>query len=130
MIVLDTHAWVWWVQDEDRLSARQRKAIKTNEADIIGISVISCWEVAKLVQKGRLELPVDVVDWVGAALAYPGVRLLELSPDIAIASTRLPGEFHNDPADQLIVATARVFDCPLVTSDSKVVHYPYVETIF
>ena len=65
----------------------------------------------------------------GAALAYPAVRLLELSPDIAIASTRLPGEFHSDPADQMIVATARAFDCPLVTSDGKIVRYRHVETI-
>ncbi|MBI4753096.1 type II toxin-antitoxin system VapC family toxin, partial [Candidatus Desantisbacteria bacterium] len=67
--------------------------------------------------------------WFEQALSYPGIRLLELTPEIAIESTQLPGYFHRDPADQLIVATAKVHGCQLVTSDSKILIYPYVETI-
>jgi PIN domain nuclease of toxin-antitoxin system len=84
------------------------KLIEDNEDDEIGVGTISLWEVAKLVELGRLVLPVALGDWFRDALAYPGVTLVELTPDIAIESTQLPGRFHRDPADQIIVATARV----------------------
>ena len=91
------------------------------------MSAISCWEVAKLVECGRLILPCSVFDWLQQALAYPGVRLIELSPRICVESTQLPGIFHRDPADQIIVATARVLDAPLVTMDGKILSYPRVK---
>jgi PIN domain nuclease of toxin-antitoxin system len=93
----------------------------------LGISAISCWEVAKLVEYGRLTLPLPVLDWLDQALAYPGMRLLELTPRIAVESTQLPGTFHRDPADQLIVATARIYTCPLVTLDGRIRAYPHVQ---
>ncbi len=129
MIVLDTHIWVWWVHGDERLAATQGEAIAAHENDVIGVSAISCWEIAKLVEYGRLELPCSLEEWFGQALSYPGIQLLELSPAIAIESTRLPGEFHRDPADQIIVATARVYGCRLVTSDDKILGYPHVTTI-
>lgn len=85
--------------------------------------------MAKLVERGRLELPYSLEEWFELALSYPGVSLLELTPEIAIESTRLPGQFHRDPADQIIVATARVYGCPLVTSDGQILEYAHVETI-
>jgi PIN domain nuclease of toxin-antitoxin system len=85
--------------------------------------------VAKLVEYGRLELPCLLIEWFEQALGYPGIHLFELTPDIAVASTQLPGEFHRDPADQIIVATARVYGCPLVTSDGRMLAYPHVETV-
>jgi PIN domain nuclease of toxin-antitoxin system len=129
MIVLDTHIWVWWVHGDERLSKLQIDVIQANEDDVIGVSAISCWEVAKLVERGRLELPCSIAEWFEQALAYPGVRILELTPEIAVASTQLPGEFHNDPADQIIVASARINNCSLVTSDDKILNYPHVKTI-
>ncbi len=108
MIVLDTHVWVWWVHGDERLTPAQREAITANETDLIGVSAISCWEVAKLVEYERLQLPGPIEEWFDQALSYPGIQLLALTPEIAIESTRLPGEFHRDPADQIIVATARV----------------------
>lgn len=129
MIVLDTHVWVWWVHGDERLTETQAEMIETNETNIIGVSAISCWEIAKLVGYGRLELPCSLREWFEQALSYPGIRLLELTPEVAIESIQLPGEFHRDPADQIIVATARVHGCPLVTSDSKLLKYPHVETI-
>lgn len=129
MIVLDTHIWVWWVTSVDKLSARQAEAIRAGESDAIGVSAISCWEVAKLVALGRLALALPLDDWMEVALQYPGVTLLPLTAQIAIASTRLPGEFQNDPADQIIVATARAHDCPLLTRDGKILKYPEVNTI-
>jgi PIN domain nuclease of toxin-antitoxin system len=82
-----------------------------------------------LVEYGRLELPSSLGEWFEQALSYPGVQLLALTPEIAIESTQLPGEFHRDPADQIIVATARVYECPIATSDDKILNYPHVRTI-
>ncbi len=129
MIVLDTHIWVWWVHGDDRLTEKQAEVIKTNEADTIGISAISLWEVAKLVEYDRLTLPYPVEEWFELALGYPGIGVLALTPEIAAASIQLPGSFHRDPADQIIVATARNHACSLLTSDQKLIKYPHVESI-
>ena len=93
------------------------------------VSAISCWEVAKLVQYGRLELACPLEEWMEQALAYSGVHLLELTPRIATESTKLPGSFHRDPADQIIVATARIYDIPLLTVDSRILQYPHARTL-
>ena len=129
MIILDTHAWVWWVLDDDKLTKSQQMSIKENEAGEIGVSAISVWEVAKLVELGKLKLPNSLEEWFDQALSYPGIRVIELSPQIVIDSTHLPGKFHRDPADQIIVATARNFDCPLITSDERILNYKHVKTI-
>ena len=126
MIVLDTHIWVWWVHGDAALSASTRTMLDAAEQTGLGVSAISCWEVAKLVERGRLSLPCPVYDWMQQALSYPGVRLIELSARISVESTQLPGTFHRDPADQIIVATARVLDVPLVTVDAKILEYPHV----
>lgn len=128
MIVLDTHIWVWWVDGGANLAPEQTRHLNEHQDDGLGISVISCWEVTKLVQVKRLVLTCPVQDWIDQALAYPGVRLLDLTPQIAVDSTQLPGEFHRDPADQIIVATARFYDCPLMTADSKILNYAHVKT--
>jgi len=129
MIIIDTHIWIWWVHGDENLAKSQFDAIQANASEVIGVSAISCWEIAKLVERKRLELPVPLEKWFGQALSYPGVHLLRLTPKIAIESTRLPGEFHRDPADQIIVASARVFDCSLVTSDERIINYPHIKTI-
>ena len=129
MILLDTHIFLWWVHGDQQLTETQKAVIRANEADVIGVSAISCWEIAKLVEYGRLELPHSLSDWFNLALSYPGVRLVALTPDIATESTHLPGEFHRDPSDQIIVATARVHSCPLITSDRKLLEYQHVEAI-
>lgn len=126
MIILDTHIWIWWVHGDASLPTTIRTLLEASEKTAIGVSAISCWEIAKLVQCQRLTLPCPVFDWLQQALAYPGVRLLDLSPRIAVESTLLPGTFHRDPADQMIVATARVFNTPLVTMDAKILAYPHV----
>ena len=129
VIILDTHVWVWWVHGDERATQTQTEIIEANEGDEIGVSAISCWEVAKLVERGRLDLLCPLEEWFDSALNYPGIRLIGLTPAIAIESSRLPGPFHRDPADQIIVATARVYDCPLVTSDTRILQYPHVETV-
>jgi PIN domain nuclease of toxin-antitoxin system len=129
MIVLDTHAWVWWAHEDAHLTETQKSAIAASETDVVGVRAISCWEIAKLVEHGCLDLATPLDEWFEQALSYPGIHLLALTPEIAIESTRLPGEFRRDPADQIIVATARVYDCPLVTSDEKILTYPHVTTV-
>ncbi len=129
MILLDTHIWVKWVLDEKQLPSHVQRQIIEHEMEGLGVSVISCWEVAKLFELKRLHFDMDVPDWINQALQYPGIQLLELSPRIAVESTRLPGEFHRDPADQLIVATARIHDCPLLTLDRKILAYSHVKLL-
>jgi PIN domain nuclease of toxin-antitoxin system len=126
MILLDTHIWVWWVQGDVRLRVDHLRILAENEARGLGVSILSCWEVAKLVEVGRLAFSCPVLEWLEQALAYPGIRLLELTPQIAVASTQLPGVFHRDPADQIIVATARELDLPLLTVDQRILDYPHV----
>ena len=84
---------------------------------------------ALLAAANKITLPLPVEDWVRDALAYPGVRLLGLTPEIAIASTRLPGSFHKDPADRILVATTRSLAIPSLTADAKILHYPHVQTL-
>jgi PIN domain nuclease of toxin-antitoxin system len=129
VILLDTHIWVWWVDGAASMTPTQRQHVEDHETSGLGVSVISCWEVAKLVELNRLVLQCPVAEWIEKALAYPGVRLLYLTPRIAIESTQLPGAFHRDPADQIIVATARIRRCPLVTADARILNYPHVSTL-
>lgn len=113
---------------DSRLFEAHAKLIEDNEDGEIGISAISRWEVAKLVELGRLVLPVAMDEWFASALGYPGVTLVNLTPDIVIESTRLPDRFHRDPADQLVVATARVLGSDLLTTDQRIRDYPHVKT--
>lgn len=129
MILLDTHIWVWWVAQDPALSDSARQLIQEHEPEGLGVSIISCWEVAKKVEVGKLVLDREIRAWIEAALAYPGVMLIGLTPEIVVEWTRLPGSFHRDPADQMIVATARVLGVPLLTSDERIRAYEGVETL-
>ena len=129
MIVLDTHVWVWWVHGDAKLPEDYARVIAEHESSGLGVSVISCWEVAKLVEYNRLTLPDTLDKWMEEALGYPGIRSLDLSARIAIESTRLPPPFHKDPADQIIVATARVYDCRLLTLDHKIRSYEHIKLL-
>jgi PIN domain nuclease of toxin-antitoxin system len=123
LIVLDTHAWVWWAAESKKLSASARAQIEA--ANRIGVPAISCWEVAMLVAKKRLELDRDVLLWMRQALALPRVEILALSPEIASNAATLSG-FHGDPADRLIVATALILESTLITRDRLIRDWPGV----
>ncbi len=129
MIVLDTHIWVWWIHGDAHLTSQQVAWLQHYESQGLGVSAISCWEVAKLVEYDRLVLPCPVGEWMEQALSYPGIQFLNLTPQIAIESTQLPVGFHKDPADQIIVATARVHNCQLLTVDAKILNYEHVNTL-
>ncbi len=131
MIVLDTHAWVWWVSGSTELSRRARRAIEAGVEDgSVRVSAISVWEVAQLVARGRLELTVDVADWVGSCEALPFLGFVPVDSRIALRSTDLPAPLHEDPADRVIVATALVLGAPLVTKDNRLRRYRHIETIW
>ncbi|CAK0756540.1 PIN domain nuclease, a component of toxin-antitoxin system (PIN domain) [Gammaproteobacteria bacterium] len=127
MIILDTHIWIWWIHNDAQLTNKQRKLIQDNEDKGLGVSAISCWEIAKLIELKRLTFHCPINEWMETSLNYPGIKLLELTPQISIESTQLPGEFHRDPADQIIVATARIHRCKLLTADDKILKYPHIE---
>lgn len=124
MILLDTHVLVWLVEDDGRLGPGARSQLeRTRDAEGLGVSAITPWEIAMLVAKGRLHLALEVGVWVDRALSLPGVALLPIEPAIAVDSVRLPGEFHADPADRLIVATARHWPATLLTGDKAILRY-------
>lgn len=124
LVLLDTHVWVWLLNGDPRVGRKARTAIERSlSAEAVLLSAISPWEVAMLVGKGRLTLDRDVGEWVQMATTLPGVRLEPIAPDIAVASTRLPGNLHADPADRLIVATARHLGAVLLTNDGLLLDY-------
>ncbi len=132
MIVLDTHAWVWWVSDPDRLpkSARKRIKAEVNSGDPLRVSSISAWEVAMLVERGRMELTIDVRDWIAKSHAIPLLEFVPVDNMIAVRSVQLPDFPHRDPADRMIVATALGLGATLVTADQRLAQYEHVETIW
>lgn len=133
MIVLDTHALIWIVSDDAQLGKVARTKIEeTARTDRLAVSAITPLEIAMLVEKGRLQLGQDVRLWIESSLALPGIHLTPIEPEIAVASVQLPGIFHADPADRIIVATARHYNAQLITADRSILSYSatgYVQTI-
>ncbi len=131
MIVLDTHAWVWWVSKPELLSPYAKNAADdAARRHELFVSTISSWEVALLIEKGRLLLSLDVRDWIARCEALPFIIFVPVSNSIAVASVRLPGFPHADPADRIIVATAMSLGANLVTKDEKIQGYPHLKTIW
>jgi PIN domain nuclease of toxin-antitoxin system len=131
MIVLDTHTWVWWVSNPDNLSVTAKNRINRSITDnTIFVSSISVWEVAMLVAKGRLKLALDIKDWLAKCEALPFLRFIPVNNGIAVKSAQLPGKIHSDPADRIIIATAIIHACTLITQDDKILNYPHVKTLW
>lgn len=131
MIVLDTSVWIAWVAAPARLSPKASRLIAEEEKrQGILVSAISVREVAEKVASGKLVLDRDVRAWVHFASTYPGLCVLPVDPADALESPLLPGTFHDDPTDRLIVALARRLDCPLVTSDPAMRAYRHVKTVW
>lgn len=118
ILLLDTHALVWLMFGERRLGKQAHEAIrKSSRGDRLLVSAITPWEIGVLVAKGRIDLHQDTMGWILTALALPGMKLAQLEPEIAVESTWLPWEMHADPADRILVATARHLSATLVTAD-------------
>jgi PIN domain nuclease of toxin-antitoxin system len=129
-VLLDTHALIWWVDTPKRLSAAQRRAIeKASKAGQVWVSEITFWEVASLVERGRLRLGLAIDDWLERATAEPLVRRCGISPAIAKELASLTATRDWDPADRILVATARLLGAKLVTGDSRIVDASIVETV-
>ena len=125
LLLLDTHAWIWLINgDEKKFSLTSRTALnRAGQQGMLRVSILSVWEVGMLEMKGRLQFTKPCLDWINAALRAPGVELAPLTAEAAIESSRLPGQFHGDPVDRMLVATARSLGATLVTQDSKIVQY-------
>ena len=127
--LLDTNIWIWMVENPDQISPKLHPVIHDSDNYPFRLSAISAWEVAKKISIGKLSLSVPVRDWLTKATRKPFIDIMPLDVDIALESTQLPGIFHKDPADQIIVASARLYNLTLITSDQRIRDYPHVKTL-
>jgi PIN domain nuclease of toxin-antitoxin system len=129
--LLDTHAWVWWLTADRRLSARARSVIATGlgQQDL-WISLISVWEVAKKVEKQQLVLDRPLDRWLDEAMTPRGLGVWDMTRPILVQSCDLPQPFHGDPADQILVATARHHGALVVTKDQRIRRYTHVQSLW
>lgn len=130
MILLDTHVWWWSVNEPENLSDTALNTIKETKTDQRAIASISIWEFAMMAARRKIELQITPAEWLSYAVEKTGIRVMELSPNIAIEACSLPGNFHKDPADRIIVATARVNNMALITKDTKIIEYPQVNAVW
>jgi PIN domain nuclease of toxin-antitoxin system len=132
VIVLDTHALMWWVSADKQLSAKAKRAIDKeigNRGKVL-VSAISAWEITMLIDRGRLVFTMEIEDWLAAVAAIDCVEFVSVDVNLGVQSVRLPGIFHPDPADRLIVALARHYSASLITADKKIQRYKHVKTIW
>ncbi len=131
MIVLDTHVWIWWLSNKEKLSDHALQHIEQAvvESSLV-LSSISTWEIAMLVEKNRLDLSINVRDWIRKTEGLSFVQFVPMDNTILLRSVELPGKFHADPADRMIVATALTMGLPIVTKNKKIQSYSPVETIW
>ena len=129
--LLDTHTWIWWNMRPRNLSQKVMELIGNEEAyDELLLSALSPWEFSKLVEKGRVGISTNPEKWIFTALEMPKLRLVNLTPLIAYRSTVLPRPFHDDPADQIIVATALEENATILTKDKRILNYKYVQSLW
>jgi len=129
--LLDTHTWIWWHMHPQNLSRKVKILIgNISRYEELLLSAISPWEFSKLLEKGRIGISCDPEGWINAALDLPKLRLVHISPILAYRSTILPQPFHNDPADQIIVATAREENATVLTKDKNILEYKHVKSLW
>lgn len=127
-LLLDTHVWIWSQENPDLLPPQTREAIN-DRSNGCAVSVISELEIARLAQRKQIELDRGVEEWIDKSIAVLGAHEIELSRVIAVEAYRLPGEFHRDPADRVLVATARLFGMTLVSADRQLLRYRHVNSM-
>ncbi len=129
--VLDTHVWVWWHMHPKKLSKRVRAIIShPDQYEELLLSAISPWEFSKLLEKKRIGISCAPEEWIREALEMSKLRLVPLTPTLSYRSTTLPPPFHEDPADQIIVATAREEKATVMTKDKLIQEYTHVRTVW
>lgn len=122
-LLLDTHVWIWLMLGDERLNLSFRHAVEQNKEELILVSAISVWELGMLVERKRIQLEIDCLDWIEQAFASSPINLIPLTPRIAIQSTRLPETLHGDPADRILISTAHEYNAILITHDQKILDY-------
>lgn len=123
-LLLDTHVWIWFMLADVELATRERDVInRAAAAGRLRIAAISLWETALLVSGRRVVLGRPLSQWMTQAVSAPGLSVEPLLPQVAIEAYSLPDGFHRDPADRLIVATARVANAALMTRDRRILDY-------
>ena len=128
--LLDTHILLWWLGPASRLSPGQWKVIEqAGPEEPLWVSEITLWEIATLLSLDRIELRLPLRDWLEKATAPPLVRRLGISPAVAAEVAALPDTFHRDPADRILVATARVYGATLLTQDQRILRAGIVPTL-
>jgi PIN domain nuclease of toxin-antitoxin system len=127
--LLDTCVWLRLVDSPETLSPAARDVLSDANQYPVGLATISIWEVARKESLGKLGLSKPSKEWLGEATRVSGIALLSLTNSIAWESCHLTEPFHRDPADQIIVATAKLQNLTLITTDRKIIEYPYVQTI-
>ncbi|MFM8952831.1 MAG: type II toxin-antitoxin system VapC family toxin [Planctomycetaceae bacterium] len=127
-LLLDTHVWIWTQENSDAIGAKARSLLETTSDDLC-VSSISSLEIARLVAGGMLELKGSLDRWVRMAIDSLEARSIDVDHRIAIEAYKLPGRFHKDPADRMLVATARVHELRLVTADERILAYKSVRTL-
>ena len=126
VIVADTHALLWWIGDRSQLSMRAREAL---DHDMVGVAVITCFEIVRLAERRRITLTQEVVPWIESMLALPNLMLLPFTPAVAVKAAQLSDPVR-DPIDRIIVATALQYHAPLVTKDHKILAANIVPTLW
>lgn len=124
-LLLDTHSWIWIASGYEKMAKGSAKKVVDkafNDASLV-ISAISLWEVSMLEAKGRLALSGPCLDWIQQSMSQLRLEVIPISPEIAVESSRLPGGFHGDPSDRIIVATARKERFTLLTQDELILSY-------
>lgn len=123
-LLLDTHVWTWFMLANAELAVSERNAINRAAASgQLRIAAISVWEAALLASRGRVVLGRPLTQWITEAVSAPGLTIEPLFPQVAVEACSLPEAFHRDPADRLIVATARVTNATLMTRDRHILDY-------
>lgn len=126
-LLLDTHVWVWTQEEPQRLGPRTKRLVLGAEHET-AISPMSTVEIARLVAAGEIELSIALAEWVTRSMADLAARTIAVSHEVAMEAYALPGSFHRDPADRVLVATARQDGLTLVTADDRILAYPHVRT--
>lgn len=129
MIIIDTHILLWWKLEDDSLKIEYKNILEHKSTEVIGISAVSIMEIICLYDRNRINLPEIPERWIAEIMIDPKIAVIPISAQIAIDAFRLPGDFHKDPADRIIVASARILNCPILSQDSKILDYSHVQHI-
>jgi len=131
MIVLDTHVLIWWITKPDKLSARAKHYLEeaAKKSEML-VSSISIWEIYLLAKRGRIQFTMDIDTWLAKVERLPFIRFIPVDNKIAVKSVNFAEQLHNDPADRMIIATSILENALLLTSDKKILNYPYVQTLW